>query len=404
MVQFSLNKMQGVASEEFRYWYKHPESRKRPWFEISGPAGSGKTTVVKHIIRELGLKDSNVVFMAFVGKAALALRLSGVNGRTIHSVIYRIIRHYKRDNDDNIVYYKGQPIIETAFEKVESLPKDIELLVVDEGGMVDSNIGRDILSFGVPTLVLGDLHQLPPVFGTSLFLHNPDVILNEIMRQHKDSAIIYLSQLAMHGIPIPYGSYNKGECRVIRKESLTDEDLKTFDLIICSTNRTRDTINWYMRKNIYGIDSNSIAIGDKLICRQNCWDTLLNDPSIDVDIALVNGMIGTVTSVDRNKKGNSGGHLSIGFKPEFSKVSFTDVPINPTYVLSEYDYRKTVNPRFSPDVTFELGYCSTCHLAQGSQYPNILIYIDTALGDSDYSRKWLYTAITRAQKNLTIAV
>jgi len=404
MAQFSLNKMQGVASDEFRYWYKHPESRKRPWFEISGPAGSGKTTVVKHIIRELGLKDSNVVFMAFVGKAALALRLSGVNGRTIHSVIYRIIRHYKRDKDDNVVYYKGQPIIETSFEKVEALPKDIELLVVDEGGMVDSNIGADILSFGIPTLVLGDLHQLPPVFGTSLFLHQPDVILNEIMRQHKDSAIIYLSQLAMHGIPIPYGSYNHGECRVIRKEALTDDDLKAFDLIICSTNRTRDTINWYMRKNIYGIDSNSISIGDKLICRQNCWDTLLNDPKIDVDIALVNGMIGTVTSVDRNKKGSGGGHLSIGFKPEFSDVSFTDIPINPTYVLSEYDYRKTINPRFSPDVTFELGYCSTCHLAQGSQYPNILIYIDSSMTDSDYSRKWLYTAITRAQKNLTIAV
>ena len=399
---FSLNKMQAVASNMFQEWYKKPEIRKRPWFEISGAAGTGKTTVVKHIIAELGLKDSEVVFMAFVGKAALALRLSGVNGRTIHSVIYQIIRSYKRDEDGKILYYNGQPLLETHFEKVNDLPDNIKLLVVDEGGMVDSNMGRDILSFGIPTLVLGDLHQLPPVFGTSLFLHEPDVILNEIMRQHKDSAIIYLAQLAMHGIPISYGKYNDGECRVIRKNQLTDDDLREFDLIICSTNTTRDNINWYMRKNIYGIDSNSIVVGDKLICRQNCWETLLPDPSIDVDIALVNGMIGTVTSVDRNTQ-SSVNRLSIGFQPEFSKVSFRNVPINPTYVLSEYAYRKTVNPKFSPDVTFELGYCSTCHLAQGSQYPNILVYIDRGLDSSDYGKKWLYTAITRAQKRLTIA-
>ena len=41
-----LNKMQGVASSKFQYWYKHPESRTREWFEISGAAGTGKTTVV----------------------------------------------------------------------------------------------------------------------------------------------------------------------------------------------------------------------------------------------------------------------------------------------------------------------------------------------------------------------
>ncbi len=399
---FTLNTMQAIASEKFRHWYKHPEDRERPWFEISGPAGSGKTTVVKHIIQELGLSDSEVVFMAFVGKAALALRLSGVNGRTIHSVIYQISKKYKRDENDKIVYLHGKPVLETKFEKLEALPLGIKLLVVDEGGMVDSNIGSDILSFRIPTLVLGDLHQLPPVFGTSLFLQKPDVILNEIMRQHKDSAIIYLSQLAMHGVPIPYGKYNNGECRVMRRENLTDDMLREFDLIICNTNRTRDTINWYIRKNIYGIDSNSIVIGDKLICRQNCWDILLDDPSIDIDIALVNGMIGNVTSINRNTK-NGSGKLMIDFKPEFSNVCFEDVPVNPSYILSEYEYRKATNPRFSPDVTFELGYCSTCHLAQGSQYPNILVYIDSALGDSDYSRKWLYTAITRAQKSLTIA-
>ena len=133
-MEFSLNKMQGVASSEFQYWYKHPESRYRPWFEISGAAGTGKTTVVKHIIKELGLQDSEVIFMAFVGKAALALRLSGVNGRTIHSVIYRLIKRYKKDSETGqLIYFNGQPILEIAFEKVNDLPSNTKLLVVDEG-------------------------------------------------------------------------------------------------------------------------------------------------------------------------------------------------------------------------------------------------------------------------------
>ena len=398
-----LNRMQGVASKEFQYWYKHPESRKRPWFEVSGPAGSGKTTVVKHIIASLGLNNDDVMFMAFVGKAALALRLSGVNGRTIHSIIYKMIELPKVDEFGNVVKIDGKPVIISKFVKVDSLPDNIKLLVVDEGGMVDSNIGRDILSFGIPTLVLGDLHQLPPVFGTSLFLQKPDVILNEIMRQHKDSSIIYLSQLAMHGFMIPYGSYNNGECTVIHKYELTDAHLKAADLVICSTNTTRDTINWYMRKNIYGIDCNTIVEGDKLICRQNCWNTILKDPSLDIDIALVNGMIGTVSKTNRNNLSNKV-NLNIDFKPEFSDFSFTDVPINTNYVLSPYEKRKSVNPKFEPYTLFELGYCSTCHLAQGSQYPHIIIYLDTPPSSTDYFCKWLYTAITRARTGLTLVM
>lgn len=401
-MEFKLNAMQSVASEKFIYWYKHPESRERPWFEISGAAGTGKTTVVKHIIQQLGLRESDVVFMAFVGKAALALRLSGVNGRTIHSVIYQIVRRYKRDENGVPVTSHGKMIVESVFEKRDELPGNIKLLVVDEGGMVDSNMGRDILSFEIPTLVLGDLHQLPPVFGYNLFLVKPDVTLNEIMRQHKDSAIIYLAQLAMHGIPIPLGKYNGGECRVIRREKLTDDDLREFDLVICDTNIVRDKINWYVRKNIYGIDSNTVEVGDKLICRQNCWDTILNDKSLGIEVALVNGLIGTVTKTDKNTA--TGNKMKINFKPEFSDVSFRNVAINPSHTLSDYADRKAANQKYSNDVSFEFGYCSTCHLAQGSQYPNILVYLERSLGTSEYAKKWLYTAITRAQRGLTIAI
>lgn len=402
MADFILNEMQQIASDKFQEWYLKPETRKRPWFEISGAAGTGKTTVVKHIIQELGLDMREVIFMAFVGKAALALRLSGVDGRTVHSVIYQVVRHYKRDEYGNIVYKYGEPVIEFSFEKNEQLPDYVKLLVVDEGGMIAEDMGRDILSFGIPTLVLGDLHQLPPVFGNSLFLQNPDVCLNKIMRQSKDSSIIYLSQLATYGFDIQYGNYNDGESMVIRKEQLTDEMLRKADLIICNRNTTRDRINWYMREFIYGIKSSHLEIGDKVICRQNCWEILLPDKKLNVDIALVNGLIGRITDIGKNLIQRAA-RFTIDFQPEFSEYKFSNLLVNPSYALKPFCDRKDTNTKFTPEITFELGYCTTCHLAQGSQYPTVLVYVDINRNTADeYYRKWLYTAITRAQKNLII--
>ena len=48
---------------------------------------------------------------------------------------------------------------------------------------------------------------------------------------------------------------------------------------------------------------------------------------------------------------------------------------------------------YDNNIVFELGYCITGHLSQGSQADNVLIY-DDVIGStmSDYYKKWLYTA------------
>ena len=401
MSHIILNEGQEQAVSKFAYWYRHPESRTRPWFELSGAAGTGKTTVVLSAIEELGLSMDDVLFVAFVGKAALQLRLSGVPGRTFHSVMYVLRKHLKRE-DGKIVYKDGIPEYVEVFEKVDSLPSNIKLIVLDEGGMVSEEHGRDILSFQIPLFVLGDTHQLPPVFGKGMFLLKPDAILTEIMRQNKDSAIIYLSQLAMHGFQIPYGIYgNQKECRVIRRQEMTDDHLRKADLIICATNYTRDVINWYVRKHIFNIDSANIEIGDKLICRKNYWDIILGGQYSD--IALVNGMIGYVTGVSMDNPTNPKSNLSIDFRPEFSNFErFENLPIDRRYILTGYETRQAMFSKYDTNIKFELGYCSTCHLAQGSQYDCVLVYNEVFNSMSDYQKKWMYTAITRAKKELII--
>jgi exodeoxyribonuclease-5 len=69
------------------------------------------------------------------------------------------------------------------------------LIVIDECSMVDAELGRDLLSFGKPILVLGDPAQLPPVKGGGFFTEaEPDVMLTQIHRQAQDDPIIRLSE------------------------------------------------------------------------------------------------------------------------------------------------------------------------------------------------------------------
>ena len=394
-----LNHGQQIAVEKYYDFIKHPERRKRPWFEISGAAGTGKTTTVKEAIKYVGFDEHLVSYMAYVGKATLALRLTGLDARTIHSMIYELVTTYERDDDGNIIYYRGQKHLIHKFVKKEELDKDYQQFVVDEGGMVGEAIGRDILSYGIPTMILGDLNQLPPVMAKRIFLSEPDVELTEIMRQSKDSPIIQLSQKAKFGLPIRYGVYGSNECIVIPKNALTDEHLIESDIVICETNAMRDHINQYMRKNIQGIHENHIVPGDKLICRQNKWAIKLND-----DIALVNGLIGYVTAVYKESR-TPGCSMDIQFKPEFTQDKFKRLPIDQTYPFRPYDERAAIKNLKTDKILFEFGNCITCHLAQGSQYDTVLVYVEGKKSrQSLYFRQWLYTAITRAKKKLILVM
>ena len=232
--------------------------------------------------------------------------------------------------------------------------------------------------------------------ASRMFLTEPDITLTEIMRQEKDSPIIYLSQLATHGVPIPYGVYGDNECIVIHKHELNDDHLREADIVICGTNGMRDIINKYMREKIQGIHSNRITVGDKLVCRQNRWATKLNE-----DIALVNGLIGYVedTYID------GGPHdMLINFRPEFeNRDYFKKVAINHSYPFMPYEQRMKQNIRFLNGTAFEFGNAITCHLSQGSQYETVLVYVENPT-NSLYFRQWLYTAITRARKRLILVI
>lgn len=390
-MEIEFNKQQLNAIKKAKDWYMNKKSNKQI-FEISGIGGSGKSFCVYHIIKELGLSHDEVLFMAYVGKATLALSLKGNNAQTIHSTIYDINDVPVCDKNGAPILINGRPLTRPEFIKKASLPKNIKLLVVDEGRMVASNIAKDLVSFGIPMIVLGDHHQLDPPFGEPYFLNYPDVILTEPMRQAKDDPIVKLSMMAYDGEYIDYGKYGDN-CFVIPYSMLTDKMMIKSDIIICGRNKTRDELNRHIRYDILKRKSECPVIGDKIICRQNNWSLSIMD-----NINLINGMIGYVDEIYLNTyNGNS---IAIDFRPDFSDFEcFNNLTID--YKLLTQPYDKVISTRFSYFNKFEYGWAISTHLSQGSEWDAPLIYYED-YGTSEFKKKSLYTAITRAKKKLIL--
>lgn len=170
-------------------------------FVLSGYAGTGKTSLLKHtVMNTLGLEpDVSAAFVTPTGKAATVLIRSGIRASTLHKLIYQSIA----ETVEIELNGKKISVEKLSFRRRESIDKSIKLIVLDEASMVSDEILLDIAEYGVKILVCGDNAQLPPVEGGNAFLTAPDYTLKTIVRQNADNPIIMLSQMAREGKYIP---------------------------------------------------------------------------------------------------------------------------------------------------------------------------------------------------------
>src|ERR1700761_1707689 len=188
-------------------------------FRLFGFAGTGKTTLARHIAQCV---DGKVLFAAFTGKAALVMRSKGCErASTIHSLIYKT-----RESDEEV----------PSFDLWDEAPASkASLIVIDECSMVDAELGRDLTSFGVPLLVLGDPAQLPPIQGGGFFTEaDPDAMLTEVHRQAQDDPIVRLSMDVRAGEYLEPGQY--GETQVVRRDALDPQSVLDADQILVGRN------------------------------------------------------------------------------------------------------------------------------------------------------------------------
>ena len=367
-------------------------------FQISGSAGSGKSTVVRYLIEKIGLEYDEVLFVAFMGKAASQLARNGLPAQTIHSAIYRFEKQIARDENGKMIFKdNGKPKMKNVFVKKEKIGKKIKLIVVDEGSMVDTKTALDLMSFGLPIIVLGDLNQLPPVFGKPFFLQNPDVILRQIMRQAEGNPIIWLSQEILAGNDLKIGVY--GNSSVIKKSDLTDYHFRNADIILSCTNRLRYNVNNYCREEIKGIKQLDYPhINEKVICRKNNWSK-----EIDNGVFLTNGTCGFVDDVYRSSF--NGKTMSIDFRPDFTHSVFKNVTFDykhlyemPGGETDDQDFTSIYNDKI------EFAYAITVHSSQGSQWPKPLFLAEDITRNKEDRKKLWYTAVTRGSDSITIVI
>lgn len=366
-----------------------------PYTCIAGFAGTGKSTLVKFIVAALGVKQKDVCYIAYTGKAALVLKSKGnPNSMTAHRLLYQSFPR----QDGTFAHRPRRPI------------HPYKLIIVDEISMLPDEIWQLLLSHNIHVIALGDPFQLPPIGKDNGVLQNPHIFLDEVMRQAADSEIIQLTMAIREGKPLEL--FKGKQVQVIDQSQMVDGMYTWADQIIVAKNDTRRNINAAVRKMIHNVDTPEPIDGDKVICVKNDWES----PNEDGDV-MVNGSIGYLKNVKFNPKHT---FLKPQMIADFVPDGVTDEdldnsPIDLAFRNVNMDYKlynegvTTVNqknwktfPKQWRPKEFDYGYCITCHKSQGSEYGKVLVLEEWLRGDAEMHARWLYTAATRAVDKLVI--
>lgn len=280
---------------------------------------------------------------------------------------------------------------------------------------------------------MGDPGQLsPPRDETNPVLDNPHIFLDEIVRQAQDSAIIRLSMHIRDGKDFRLFPTVSGEVRIIPRRYLFEDENTTLlqaSQIICGTNAQRYELNNRVRALLGRGPTPEPE--DKIIGLKNHWDDISDEGN-----ALTNGAIGSIIPGEHLIQTYPNLKKFADFRPtdilwaDFITEdgdTFHSLPIdytclttnNPSltgaqeYQIGGYNnsidrkieqYGYSANPKLIIPYNFNYGYAITCWKAQGSEYPYVLSYDCGWLKKKDAKEytKYLYTAVTRAEKAIIL--
>lgn len=405
-MSFVLTDEQENGIQKAKEWFLSETTKP---FVFVGCAGSGKSTVVKFIIENLGLPDNAVRYVSFTGKAASVLIKKGNPATTIHKLIY-----------DPVFDDKGKI---KEFVKKEEIDSNIKLIVVDECYMISDEIMKDLLSFNVKTICLGDDAQLPPPFGElSNLFNNPDAKLTKPLRQALDNPIVYLADLARTHQRIKTGDYGN-DVIVVRKNDMPLDRLQNADQIIAGKNETVKKMNKFYRSNFLGIkpDEWIPRKNEKLICLKNNWNLSCNEDGLTTNMVNGLGLINETKTEDVvfNPFFES---LMMDVRPDFyNDHVFKSVLIDSLYLkhgftredelfdkknIGKFKYGDVLKKRINTSIEkATYGYCITTHKSQGSEWEDVFFIFEPFRGPREKIYwQMLYTGITRASEKLVVVI
>ncbi|MBP3914982.1 AAA family ATPase [Clostridium sp.] len=388
------------------------------FYIINGPAGSGKTFVLKIIIEILSNiyksfnLDFKTVILAPTGKAAkVAQKSTSLPCSTIHKKIGYAM-------NDNCKYNAEHPL-------------KCDLLVLDESSMVDITLCRYLLEAiknGTKVIFLGDTCQLPSVGPGNVLkdlinseivhvvtlnvakrqsllsgiLKNATKILNKEMISScydtNDAFVLYnedvynVQKLILKSVNnlIVNKGYNINDIQVLCPQKTSSVGTYTMNYLIQKQFNIQDVDCLKVKNKTFDIkisenDSTEVTLyfkkGDKVIHIKNnynvCWYKLVNNSfELNTDITYItNGETGVIYDIIKVK--NSKDEL----------INRIIVKYDDGYVFYEEDNISSLDH----------SYALTIHKSQGSQWKAVVIPIvkqNYLMLDNNL----FYTAYTRAEE------
>lgn len=383
---------------------------------VTGPAGSGKTQLMKWLRDELISRGRSIRGIVPTGKAALvATERTGIEFTTNHKALFRMVFSGKN----------GPQFAQPSF-----ICQDGEDVFLDESGMVDPPIADSLVRWlprGSTLYVFGDPNQLgpvqknaekaangkpiynddPPVFGFDLY--HPTAHLTQIHRQTGGSPIIDLASyyLKPPGKDNKFSGWRPPHTQLVKVSSIspiaewyrTHQAANDDAVLLARWNRAREAINLEIRAllgyaNQEDPTQPSIPqVDEKIVCLQN-------NPAA----GLMNGEVGVITEVFPVEKSGRQSLLPVRLD---NSTEICYLNLNMRGDSKAFYAAAKNNKKFPTLIHWDWGYCLTIHKAQGSQYKHVGLVADGAFHNMrklmpNDTRRSTYTAITRAVDSFTV--
>lgn len=362
---------------------------------ITGGPGTGKTTIIKAILKIFKNQKLKCMLMAPTGRAAKRMEdQTGEPASTIHRALEVSFASNGR-----------------GFARNENNPLEADVIIIDEVSMLDVFLMSSLLKaidFGTRLIMVGDKDQLPSVGAGNVLA---DVIasekfkvveLTQIYRQSEDSMI---AQNA-HKI-------NNSEMPDLKKKSsdffyssISEPALVAKEIVSLMAERIPNYFNEFesddiqvitpMKAGLAGANNLNIMIQEKLNPKSRDKKEIELHKRI---FRVGDRVMQIVNNYDKEwEKYNSNGTVSFGegvFNGDAGKVDDINEEINEVYVMFDDGRRACYSYAELDEIV--LSYAITIHKSQGSEFPVVIIPI---MGGSPMlmNKNLLYTAVTRAKK------
>ena len=418
-------------------------------FLLKGYAGTGKTSLIRSFVRSLPHFKMRTCLLAPTGRAAKVMRkYTNQQAYTIHKKIYR---------------KKNAATPEMEFGLAENKHSNT-LFIVDEASMISDNtlffnkhgLLSDLIQYVYSgsrcrLMLVGDTAQLPPVGVSESPALNAEVLLGshglkvheveltQVVRQDKNSGILYNATQLREQIRMEIGGYPKmhttgfPDIYRMRGEQLLEGLNYAYDkygmeqvLVVCRSNKNANLYNQHIRNRILWREE-ELSGGDHIMVVKNNYHWKQSSGQ-QVDF-IANGEMAKVRRVG-NVHEQHGFHfadVSLEWQDEENEpldcrvlldTLHTDAPglsqadALRLYKAVEADYahiprKKERLEAIKKDAYYnalhiKFAMAVTCHKAQGGQWEAVFVdqgYLTSELLDTDFLR-WLYTALTRATREL----